>query len=585
AGRWGGALDEIDVNALANREGTAILTTSSLDNYKFNNVVAYGSDLYLPLASYASGAAVGRIALGSEEMTVLPVPGVSANAVSVDGSNLRVVTGYKGGVYYVDRSVDWIAEGDNATEVNELVAYSDNFGGKYIVGNSVLRTDAEAAALVNLADGSFVSLGAPLLSQEKYAENYDPETGDWTLVEGTQAAYYGKHTMAIDNDYIYVGGGLGGDGVNGLRVYDTAGTLKWQNGTTTTAVTVAGDFVFAATDAGLRVYKKYEEGKDLELFAFQVLNYNEDGTAAPGASGKPEAGIDANSCNFVAVDENYIYLAAGQQGVYVFELDATLTKETGFKTSTGIENIEEIEGEEGTFTVPTEPNVESWVDEKGTSYIPGTDVNITAGTVIVLDPVYKKYNVTFDLAGGEGEAPAQQIEYGSKVPVWPADPTKKDYDFTGWTVDGTPVNPADFTVTGDVTITANWKDHEYKYTLKFVGYAKYADDNTTLVINTEVENVPGELKSDNATFEIPDVTPVWGERKFWGWYPEVEWYDFDDPSVLKAGATFTIPEGQTEYTLYGVWSSKIEGGAGTEPVEPVVPDEPVIGGEDTNGKE
>ncbi|MDE6422281.1 MAG: hypothetical protein K2K95_02545, partial [Muribaculaceae bacterium] len=63
-------------------------------------------------------------------MDTIAVPGVSANAIAVDGANLHVVTGYKGGVYTVPTS----AFGAEVKEITPNIPYSENFGGKYIVG-------------------------------------------------------------------------------------------------------------------------------------------------------------------------------------------------------------------------------------------------------------------------------------------------------------------------------------------------------------------------------------------------------------------------------------------------------------------
>ena len=517
ATRWGGAVDEIDVPALANREGNAMVATYSLDDYKFNNVVAYGSNLYFPLTSHASGAAVGRMVIGDNQMTVLSIPGVSANAIAFNNNDLRVVTGYKGGVFELPRTADWIAEGDNATEVTPLVEYNENFGGKYIVGNLVLRTDASEATIENLAENSSISLGAPLKSNDKYAESYDPETG-WTLGDAT-APYYGKHTMAIADGYIYVGGGIGEGGQNGLRVYDMSGNLKWQNGTTTTAVTVAGDYVFAATDAGLRVYNKYQEGKDLELFAFQVLNYDENGNAANGASGHPEAGINANSCNYVAVSDEYIYLAAGQQGVFVFKLDETVTIDAS-------------------LSIPTIDYVEKGVIESGEDK-----------TEFVVPTTVPEVKDDEDFLGWATTPDATEPEYngGDKVPATSEKPHVTLYPVVKKFV---------------------------MYTLNFNGWEGK---------ESEIENVPVAIEQkNNNTFKIPENVPVWGERNFCGWYIEAGYKDFEDPTLLKPGAEFTLPADVKEFTLYGVWSSNMSGGTGEE--KPVTPTPPVIGGEDSNGK-
>lgn len=326
ADMWGGALDAITI------DGLTIATTQTSATCKFNNVVAANGNIYLPITSYKNGAVVGRVATDGQSIVPIKVPGSSANAIKVDGTTLYVATGFNGGAYSLPAAF---------TDESAVTTIKDgtSFGGKYIDGGYVLRTNATNALLLPLNGGTEIDLGAPLTSQEKYAGKYTEE-GGWEDA-GNLSQYYGKHTMAVDGDYIYVAGGIGtaagegeDSGHNGLRVYNKSGELLWENGTNTTAVCVAGDYVYAATGAGLRVYKKYvaptEAGKKgtLELYAFEVMTYDENGKAAgttdaDGNHVAPEAGTTAHSCNFVAVDEatGYIFVANGQSGVYVFKLN------------------------------------------------------------------------------------------------------------------------------------------------------------------------------------------------------------------------------------------------------------------------
>ena len=527
ADAWGGAIDVLDINALTDLNGAinpanVITGTQVASSAKFNGVYANGGALYLPITSYNYGAAVGRWTPGAAVVDTIVVPGVSANSIEITDNTLYAVTGYKGGLYSFPTS-NFGAE--NRAEITENIAYSEKFGGKYINNGLVLRTDDEGMQIVNL-QGDMRNSGAPLVSTEKQAETYNPETNQWTLMEGTEATHYGKHTMAVDGNYRYVGGGQGSNGENGLRVYAATG-LVWQNGTNTTAVTVAtvGDqnLVFAATGAGLRVYEPFN-GTELPLYAFEVLNYDENGNAVKNPeNNKFEAGTDAHSANFVAVDgvTGLIFVACGQSGVYVFKLDTTVEVQkwpTGFEVTEGGEsNLKEVpEGETETFTVPTAPTTTpegkdfaGWEGSDGNTYQPGDEKELESNNVVTLKPI--------------------------------------------------------------------WKDHEYKYTLSFVGFKPGTEG---------IENVPAPIKSDSNTFDIPNVTLVWGERNFHGWHVEID-ADFEDPNIIAPGSKFTIPEGNTEFTLYGVWSSTIEGGIGTDPDPKPDPDPsgPTIGGEDTNGKE
>ncbi|MDE7350564.1 MAG: hypothetical protein K2N25_05810, partial [Muribaculaceae bacterium] len=247
ADAWGGAIDVIDINALVdNREADVITNTLVSETAKFNGIVANGTNLFLPITSYAQGAVVGRWNRGALAVDTITIPGVSANSVEVVGNTVYAVSGYAGGVYSFPADFDV----ENHAAATEVIAFDEEFGGKYIDGGLVLRTNDEKMEILAL-DGSVRNEGAPLISEEKKAEVYNPENGGWNVVDGTEATHYGKHTMAVDGNYRYVGGGQGANGENGLRVYQGTG-IAWQNGTNTTAVSVEGDYVFAATGAGLR---------------------------------------------------------------------------------------------------------------------------------------------------------------------------------------------------------------------------------------------------------------------------------------------------------------------------------------------
>lgn len=346
ATKWGGAVDMISTDAGGNMSFGKTWTSTQA---KFNNVVAYYDDvneqevLYLPLTDAKKGAAVARVTIGSENGPIRKLSGPSANALEIkDDKMIYVVTGYskskkdgsKSGVFAINKDFPVYNEADKSTwDQVQTIVEKDVFGGKYIVGDYVLRTDEEAAYIYCISENKEYSIGAPLLSESKYAETYDEvESGDVKRV-------YGKHTMAIDGDYFYVAGGQALKGTkNGLRVYrKTASGFEqvWGNATNTTAVCVHGDYVYAATGAGLRVYKKFADNK-LELFAFEVKK-DADGSLMKDEDGNLIADTDAHSCNFVKVytnkkdgkDIDRIYMANGQSGVYVFDLDVTAPAQEG----------------------------------------------------------------------------------------------------------------------------------------------------------------------------------------------------------------------------------------------------------------
>ena len=79
------------------------------------------------------------------------------------------------------------------------------------------------------------------------------------------------------------------------------------------------------------------------------------------------------------------------------------------------------------------------------------------------------YTVTFDVNGGN-TIPAKQVEYNALIDV--DAPTKNataehNYNFNGWKLDGEFVDLATYTVTGDVTLVADWAAETRVYTVTF----------------------------------------------------------------------------------------------------------------------
>ena len=103
-----------------------------------------------------------------------------------------------------------------------------------------------------------------------------------------------------------------------------------------------------------------------------------------------------------------------------------------------------------------------------------------------------QYTITFDTDGGSA-VDAQTVAYGEKAKT-PADPTKTGYTFAGWELGG---NAYDFAaaVTGNMTLTAKWKDSEkptgeikisknsWKSFLNNITFGLFFKDTQTVTIN------------------------------------------------------------------------------------------------------
>ena len=183
-------------------------------------------------------------------------------------------------------------------------------------------------------------MGYKLLSSERSAEKYEvDENGKflgWDLVDGTEAQKYGKHVLVVKDGYAYVAAGW-----NGLRVHDLNNNgreVRWQtqdankeqnNGPYTTGLFADDDYLYAATSQGLRVYTFKEDG-GLELFAFEVENYDGNGAPQRDEDGNYQPAktetAERHSCNFVVAGEfndgsKYIYVAYGKSGIRMYKLN------------------------------------------------------------------------------------------------------------------------------------------------------------------------------------------------------------------------------------------------------------------------
>ena len=118
--------------------------------------------------------------------------------------------------------------------------------------------------------------------------------------------------------------------------------------------------------------------------------------------------------------------------------------------------------------------------------MPAEDMTLTAQWRI------NQYTITFDTDGGSA-VDAQTVAYGEKAKT-PADPTKTGYTFAGWELGG---NAYDFAaaVTGNMTLTAKWKDSEkptgeikisknsWKSFLNNITFGLFFKDTQTVTIN------------------------------------------------------------------------------------------------------
>lgn len=344
AGDWGGALDIINFEQIDKPEIDIESSLVDQNLMKFENVMKAQAGegdkaLFLSATHAEKGAVVARLPMyNPTKAEIIGMPGTSVNCVAQLGNNLVAVTGFKGtwatfapdaeAVYYDYDDLNnnaWLKLGQDLSE---------GFGGKYIAIDEngrgyVLRTDDGKAQILGASSGEVkVDNMAPLISDWKVGENYDPATGEWTTNK-EESQLQGKHVMVIKDGYAYVGAGL-----NGLRVYSLNDGTEVKNfdeekgGPNTIGLCIDGDLLYAATGSGLRVYEMKGNGV-LELYAFEVEEYDENGLPnsmnPPTTMDEGEATPGHHSANFVSVlnadnGDKYIFVAYGQDGVRVYKL-------------------------------------------------------------------------------------------------------------------------------------------------------------------------------------------------------------------------------------------------------------------------
>ena len=151
-----------------------------------------------------------------------------------------------------------------------------------------------------------------------------------------------------------------------------------------------------------------------------------------------------------------------------------------------------------------------------------SEYRITSDTVFVADITYK-YDVKF-IADGKTHN-TQIIERNGK-PTVPAAPTKPNYVFVGWSIDGAnTVNVSNYTVTENVTFTAIFRVDKFTVTFK---------NGDTTVATQEVQN------GGYATM------PTFNSDTFVGW-------TVDGKTVINL-ATYKITANTTFTAKFGTWT-------------------------------
>lgn len=139
-----------------------------------------------------------------------------------------------------------------------------------------------------------------------------------------------------------------------------------------------------------------------------------------------------------------------------------------------------------------------------------SEYRITSDTVFVADITYK-YDVKFI---ADGKTHNTQIVERNGKPAAPAVPIKANYDFIGWSVDGTnTVNVSNYTVTENVTFTAILRIQTYTVTFKngdrtvatqTIEHGKYATAPTVTIDKFAGWSIDGETVIELGNYAITE---------------------------------------------------------------------------------
>ena len=173
---------------------------------------------------------------------------------------------------------------------------------------------------------------------------------------------------------------------------------------------------------------------------------------------------------------------------------------------------------------------------------------LTMGITLKADWDTVKYAVSFDTNDGIGSVKTQKVESGQKAEK-PADPVRAGYSFGGWKKDGAAYD-FNSSVTGDITLTADWIPIKYRLVFNANGGSGSMEDQ--------------ELSYDTASalkknvFTRPD-------------YDFANWNDRADGSGKTYADEQSINNLTTEngkvFTLYAQWKKKLTSGDITVTVE------------------
>ena len=218
-------------------------------------------------------------------------------------------------------------------------------------------------------------------------------------------------------------------------------------------------------------YAKYKVKPNTNLKEYKIPAINT--SAVDSINVTPQEGyIDPvwrdikNGTNFVATTDNNVFTATATKTFKVTVQPNGGTGDDKVETKKSGEKYTLPKGD--TFTPPENKEFAGWlVGDATTTTAPGTEITITGDTVIKASWKPIEFTVKFQTeAGASGEMKEQTVAKGNKYELpKPTFTPNKGKEFAGWKVgDSTELKKTgdEIDISGDVTLTATWKDIEYK---------------------------------------------------------------------------------------------------------------------------
>ena len=227
----------------------------------------------------------------------------------------------------------------------------------------------------------------------------------------------------------------------------------------------------------------------------------------------------------------------------------------------------------GTITAPTQRTAEGWT-AKGWTTGTAADSDVTTNFTISADTQYygryeRTVTVAYDEDGGSAvsDTPVTQQMSAKNAAAWTnpaatlaAAPTHAGYAFDGWEIDGTVYGAgASYTITADVTATAQWGLSTYTVTINPAGgvvsnvtYYKTGTTNADKKTSGEIANATGltMVHSTTATIALPERDGY----TFSTWTVAGAASDGVLTSSTSAESTYKV--GAADVTLTAQWTAK-----------------------------